>query len=67
MCAKFQTRCSIRLTRLPALIANNYGEMLSIPLYDSALLLAALILLWWSLFFNVVSRVILARIEKGTR
>jgi len=30
---------------LPALIANNYGEMMSIPLYDSALLLAALILL----------------------
>jgi phosphate transport system permease protein len=25
---------------LPALIANNYGEMLSIPLYDSALLFA---------------------------
>lgn len=30
---------------LPALIANNYGEMMSIPLYDSALMLAALILL----------------------
>ena len=27
---------------LPALIANNYGEMLSVPLYDSALLLASL-------------------------
>jgi phosphate transport system permease protein len=30
---------------LPALIANNYGEMMSIPLYDSALLLAALVLM----------------------
>lgn len=30
---------------LPALIANNYGEMMSVPLYDSALMLAALILL----------------------
>ncbi|MCJ7620741.1 MAG: phosphate ABC transporter permease subunit PstC, partial [Anaerolineae bacterium] len=30
---------------LPALIANNYGEMMSIPLYDSALMLAALVLL----------------------
>jgi phosphate transport system permease protein len=30
---------------LPALIANNYGEMLSIPLYDSALMLAALVLM----------------------
>ena len=30
---------------LPALIANNYGEMMSIPLYDAALLFAALILM----------------------
>lgn len=44
---------------LPALIANNYGEMLSIPLYDSALLFAALILLFVVLYFNVVSRMIL--------
>src|SRR5437588_7284523 len=29
---------------LPALIANNYGEMLSIPMYDSALMFAALLL-----------------------
>lgn len=29
---------------LPALIANNYGEMMSVPLYDSALLFAALVL-----------------------
>lgn len=41
---------------LPALIANNYGEMMSIPLYDSALMLAALILLVVVLFFNVLSR-----------
>lgn len=52
---------------LPALIANNYGEMLSIPLYDSALMLAALVLMLVVLFFNVVSRIILARIERGTR
>lgn len=52
---------------LPALIANNYGEMLSVPLYDSALLLAALVLLIMVVFFNVISRIILARIEKGTR
>ena len=38
---------------LPALIANNYGEMLSIPLYDSALMLAALILLLVVLVFNI--------------
>jgi phosphate transport system permease protein len=29
---------------LPALIANNYGEMMSIPMYDSALMFAALLL-----------------------
>jgi len=49
---------------LPALIANNYGEMLSVPLYDSALLLASLILLLVVLFFNIISRVILIRVER---
>jgi len=46
---------------LTALIANNYGEMMSIPLYDSALLAAALILLLIILIFNVASRLVLAR------
>lgn len=49
---------------LPALIANNYGEMLSIPLYDSVLLLAAFFLLVFVMLFNVVSRIVLMRIEK---
>lgn len=49
---------------LPALIANNYGEMLSIPLYDSALMLAAFILFAIIFLFNLVSRVVLTRIEK---
>ena len=49
---------------LPALIANNYGEMLSVPLYDSALLFAALILFVIIFLFNMVSRIVLARIEK---
>jgi len=49
---------------LPALIANNYGEMLSIPLYDSALLFSALLLLAVVVFFNVISRVILVRVER---
>jgi len=52
---------------LPALIANNYGEMLSIPLYDSALLLASLVLLLVVLFFNIISRVILVRVEGKIR
>jgi phosphate transport system permease protein len=46
---------------LPALIANNYGEMMSIPLYDSALLCSALVLLILVLFFNVLAQVVLAR------
>jgi phosphate transport system permease protein len=49
---------------LPALIANNYGEMLSVPLYDSALLLAALILLFVVLIFNILARYILIKAEK---
>ncbi len=49
---------------LPALIANNYGEMMSIPLYDSAIMLAALVLLLVVLVFNLGARVILTRIER---
>lgn len=48
---------------LPALIANNYGEMLSVPLYDSALLFAAFLLFIIILIFNAVSRIILNRLE----
>lgn len=41
---------------LPALIANNYGEMMSIPLYDSALMVAALILFVIIVLFNILAR-----------
>lgn len=41
---------------LPALIANNYGEMLSIPMYDSALMFAALVLLIVILIINLIFR-----------
>jgi phosphate transport system permease protein len=50
---------------LPALIANNYGEMLSVPLYDSALLLASLILMLVVVLFNVASRLVLIRVERS--
>ncbi len=50
---------------LPALIANNYGEMLSIPRYDSALMLAALVLLLIVILFNIVSRYMIHRVEKN--
>jgi len=51
---------------LPALIANNYGEMMSVPLYDSALMLAAGTLLLVVLSFNILARVILIRVERKT-
>src|SRR5688572_7684902 len=47
---------------LPALIANNYGEMMSIPLYDAALLGAALVLLVVIVIFNIISTLVLQRI-----
>jgi phosphate transport system permease protein len=49
---------------LPALIANNYGEMLSIPRYDSALMFAALLLFVIVMFFNLGARFLIARTDK---
>ena len=48
-----------------ALIANNYGEMLSLPLYESALMFAAFILFFIILVFNIISRWILRNIERS--
>ncbi len=50
---------------LTALIANTFGEMMSIDLYDSAIMLAALILLLVVMIFNVLARMVLVRIERG--
>jgi phosphate transport system permease protein len=49
---------------LPALIANNYGEIMSIPLYSSALMFAALVLLVVVFLFSLGARLILVRVEK---
>jgi phosphate transport system permease protein len=49
---------------LPALIANNYGEMLSMPDYESALMFSAFLLFAVILLFNGLSRVTLYHIEK---
>ncbi len=49
---------------LPALIANNYGEMMSIPLYDSALMFSALVLLAVVVVFNVLAVGVLRSVEK---
>lgn len=47
---------------IPALIANNYGEMLSMPLYESALMFAALILFVLVVIFNLFARVTLRKL-----
>ena len=52
---------------LPALIANNYGEMMSITRYDSALMFSALLLLVIILIFNILSRMMIMRYEKQYR
>ncbi|MBN1309866.1 MAG: phosphate ABC transporter permease subunit PstC [Anaerolineae bacterium] len=52
---------------LTALIANNYGEMLSIPLYDSALMGAALVLLMVVLIFNLASALLLQHILRRSQ
>jgi phosphate transport system permease protein len=51
---------------LPALIANNYGEMLSVPMYDAAMMLSALILFCVVLLFNFASRLMIIRLERNT-
>jgi phosphate transport system permease protein len=49
---------------LPALIANNYGEMMSLPNYESALMFSALLLFVIIVLFNAGSRLILNQISK---
>lgn len=48
---------------IPALIANNYGEMLSVPMYESALMLAAFLLFILVVLMNIGSRIILKRFK----
>ena len=49
---------------IPALIANNYGEMMSIPSYESAFNFAALLLLLIVLAFSIVAAVLLVGIKR---
>jgi phosphate transport system permease protein len=49
---------------LPALIANNYGEMMSIPRYDSALLFAALLLMMGVGGFSFAAHLTLSRMRR---
>jgi phosphate transport system permease protein len=43
---------------LPALIANNYGDMMSVPLYDAALMLSALLLFVIIIVYNALTNVL---------
>jgi len=49
---------------LPALLANNYGEMLSIPGYEAALNLAAVVLLFMVIIFSLAARLYLNKLEQ---
>ncbi len=49
---------------IPALIANNYGEMLSVPLYDSALMFAAFLLFFVVVILNLGSRIVLLKVKE---
>jgi phosphate transport system permease protein len=48
---------------LPALVANNYGEMMSIPAYDSALMFGSLLLLVIILLINIFFRYVIYKSE----
>jgi phosphate transport system permease protein len=48
---------------LPALVANNYGEMMSIPTYDSALMFGSLLLFVIILLINIFFRYIIYKSE----
>jgi phosphate transport system permease protein len=50
---------------LTALIANNYGEMMSVPLYDAALMAAGLFLLLIVLGFNLLARLVLQQTRRA--
>lgn len=50
---------------IPSLIANNYGEMMSVPRYEAALMFSAFLLLVVIIVFNVAAQRLLSRIEKN--
>lgn len=52
---------------LPSIIASTYGELMSVPLYDSAMMLMALILIVVVLLFNLGAGLIKGRFAKAYR
>jgi phosphate transport system permease protein len=51
---------------LPALLANNYGEMMSIPRYEAALMLSALLLLLVVIVFNYMAHKVIRHYQVRT-
>jgi len=49
---------------LPSIIASTYGEMMSVPLYDAAMMLLALLLIGVVLAFNFLARLIKKNFER---
>jgi phosphate transport system permease protein len=49
---------------LSALIANNYGELMSIPMYDSAMMFVSLLLLLIVFIFNAAAHLVLNKLKK---
>ena len=52
---------------LPALIAKNYGEMLSLPLYERRLCLLPSFSFFVVLLFNLASRIVLRQVSRYGR
>lgn len=52
---------------IPSMIVSNYGEMMSVPLYDSAVMLMAVILILIVLLFNILAKVILRKYGGGVK
>jgi phosphate transport system permease protein len=50
---------------IPSLIANNYGEMMSVPRYEAALMFSALLLLLVIIAFNIGAQRLLKKIESS--
>lgn len=49
---------------IPALIANTYGELMSVPFYESAVFMLAVVLLIVSVAFNALSAYILSKLKQ---
>ena len=50
---------------LPSIIATTYGEMMSVPLYDSAIMILGLILIFIVFVFNYLAGLILKKSKGG--